>query len=220
MSHKIHPYGFRLGITKPWKSKWFTPRKAEYARFINEDCQIRDYLEKKLAKAAVSEINIERSPKAVTIIINTARPGVIIGRGGEGLENLKKDLEKITKAKINLSILEVQNPELSATLLAKNIAEQIEKRIPYKRAVKAAIDQAMKAKALGIKITVKGRLGGAEIARHETFSAGSVPLQTLRADVDYAEVKACTTYGVVGVKVWVYLGEATPLSFSAPTESM
>jgi len=218
MSHKIHPYNFRLGITKPWKSKWFASKKQDYARFLNEDRKMREYLAKKLAKAAVALVEIERSAKAVSVIIHTARPGVLIGRAGGGTDELREALEKITKNKVTVSVMEVANPELSAQLLAQNITEQIEKRIPYKRAVKAAIEQAMKAKAQGIKVLVKGRLGGAEIARDESFAQGSVPLATLRANIDFAEVRAFTTYGNVGVKVWVYLGEEAPLTYAAPAQ--
>jgi len=213
MGQKVNPLGFRLGVTKNWNASWFAGKKHEFAANVQADRKLREFLTKKLANAGIASISIERSPLLFAVTIFTARPGMIIGRGGTGAEDLKKAIETIVKKKVSLTINEVQNPEHSATLVARNIADQIEKRIPYKRAVKAALDSTMKAKALGIKITVKGRLGGAEISREETYSAGSIPLATLRANVDYAEDRAHTTYGYVGLKVWIYLGELPELSF-------
>lgn len=220
MGQKTNPIGYRLGITKNWNTTWFVSKKREYAANVLADWKLRKYLMEKLANAAVASIAIERSPLLVSVTIETARPGMIIGRGGTGAEELKRAIEKIVKKKVSLTINEVKNPELSAVLVARNITEQIEKRIPYKRAIKAAIDAAMKAKAQGIKITAKGRLGGAEIGREETFSAGSVPLSTLRANVDYAESRAHTTYGYVGIKVWIYLGEVPELTFAPKQEEV
>lgn len=202
MGQKINPFSFRLSVNKRWTAKWFASG-AQYKKQLIEDVLVRKYLLAKLAKAAVSNVVIERSSNQLKIMIHTARPGVIIGRGGTGTEDLKKAVEKITKKKVAIDIIEVQNPEIVAALIAQNIAEQIEKRIPFKRAIKQAMEAAKKAKVLGIKVVAKGRLGGAEIAREEKYATGSVPLQTLRADLDYAEVTAHTTYGTIGVKVWV-----------------
>jgi len=213
MGQKVNPLGFRLGITKNWNAAWFTSKKREFWANVQADRKLREFLKQKLANAAIANIYIERSPLLFAVTIFTARPGMIIGRGGTGADELKRAIEKIVKKKVSLTINEVQNPEHSAVLVAKIICEQIEKRIPYKRTVKAALDSTMKAKAQGIKIRVKGRLGGAEIGREETFSAGSIPLGTLRANVDYVEDRAHTTYGYVGIKVWIYLGELPPLSF-------
>jgi small subunit ribosomal protein S3 len=220
MGQKANPIGYRLGITKNWCASWFAAKKQDFALNVLADRKLREYLSKKLAGAAIASIAIERSPLLVTVTIDTARPGMIIGRGGTGADELKKGIEKIVKKKVSLVINEVKNPEHSAVLVAHNIVEQIEKRIPYKRAIKAAIDATMKAKALGIKIRAKGRLGGAEIGRKETFSAGSVPLSTLRANVDYAEDRAHTTYGYVGIKVWIYLGEVPELTFAPKQEEV
>lgn len=210
MGQKVNPQGLRIGITTSWKSRWFS--KKEYAKQLREDIRIREMLEKRLSNAAVGSIEVERSVGAVRIIIKTARPGVIIGRGGTGIEDLKKIIkEKFFKTKkvgIKIDVEEIKNIEENAKVIAKNVAEQLERRIPFRRVLKGTIDQAMEAHRIkGIKIEASGRLGGAEIARREWLSKGTLPLHTLRADVDYAKMIAKTTYGVIGVKVWIYRGE-------------
>ncbi len=208
MGQKTHPTGFRLGITKTWVSRWYSRRN--YRKFLHEDIRIREYLKKKLYHAGISKIEIERTADKVIINIHTARPGIVIGKKGSEVELIKKELKKITDSDIYIDIKEVRRPELDAQLVAENIALQIEKRVAYRRAMKRAVSSAMRLGAQGIKIAVSGRLGGAEMARSEWYREGRVPLQTLRADIDYGFAEAFTTYGVIGVKVWIFKGEIIP----------
>lgn len=210
MGQKINPRGLRVGVTTNWKSRWFS--KKEYAKQLREDIEIRRMIESRLRNAAIGSVEIERSSGVVKIIIKTARPGIIIGRGGTGIEDLKKLIKerffKVRKIDLKVEIEEIKISEENAMVLAQNIAEQIEKRVPYRRVLKGIIDQAMEGRKIkGIKIEVAGRLGGAEISRREWLSKGMLPLHTLRADVDFAKIGAKTTYGMIGVKVWVYRGE-------------
>ncbi len=205
MGQKTNPIGLRLGIIKGWDSNWFGGR--QYAAKLVEDDKIRKYLYVRLAKAGVSKILIERTLKLVTVNINTARPGIIIGKGGQEVDKLKEELKKLTKKEVQINISEIKRPELDAFLVGQNVAKQIEGRISFRRAVKTAISSTMRMGAEGIKITVSGRLGGAEMARNETYKEGRIPLHTLRADIDYAIVEAHTTYGRIGVKVWICKGD-------------
>ena len=205
MSHKVDPISNRLGIIKDWNSKWFNKKKR--ADYLREDSLIRDFIKKKLAKAAIERIVIERSANLINIIIYSARPGIIIGRGGTGVEELKKEIKKKIqeKSEVRLDIQEIRKSEVSAVLVGQNIAEQLEKRMPFRRVLKKSIDQVSQNKNVkGVKIAVKGRLDGTEMARREWLKDGRIPLQTLRADIDFAKVNAYTTYGVVGIKVWIY----------------
>ena len=206
MGQKVNPIGLRTGINKDWNSKWYASKK-DFATFLNRDIKIREYLAKKLKDAAVANVVIERNSKKTEVIIYTAKPGVIIGHGGEEIEILKKELSKITSENVQISILEIKNPDLSAKIVADNIARQIENRASFRVAQKRAIRNTMKAGAKGIKTKVSGRLGGADIARSEGYSEGTTPLHTLRADIDYATSEADTTFGKIGVKVWIYKGE-------------
>ena len=208
MGHKISPISLRIGISKDWKSRWFGDKK--YKDFLKEDMLIRDFLTKKLKNMSVDSVEIERSPDVLLVIIRTGRPGLIIGRGGTGAEDLKKQLQKIIKRKtdVRLDILEYKNPETSAHIIGEQIVEQIEKRIPYRRLMKQTLSKIIASKNVeGAKIMLSGRLDGADIARTEHMENGKLPLQELRADIDFAKVTAHTTYGTVGVKVWVYKGE-------------
>ncbi len=205
MGQKTNPIGLRLGIIKGWDSNWYGGR--QYAAKLVEDDKIRKYLYVRLAKAGVSKIFIERTLKLVTVNINTARPGIIIGKGGQEVDKLKEELKKLTKKEVQINISEIKRPELDAYLVAQNVAKQIEGRISFRRAVKTAISSTMRMGAEGIKVTVGGRLGGAEMARNETYKEGRIPLHTLRADIDYAPVEAHTTYGRIGIKVWICKGE-------------
>lgn len=206
MGQKVNPLGMRLGIYRTWDSRWFA--RGSYGKELFEDLAIRKFLGKKLANAEVSRIEIEKAGDNVRVIINSARPGVVIGKRGQEIDNLRKALsEKIGKKNVEVSVQEVQNPELDAVLVAKSIAEQIERRVGFKKAMKRAAITAMKAGAKGIKIRCAGRLGGAEIAREEWTRVGSVPLHTLRSDIDYGFVEASTTFGIIGVKVWICRGE-------------
>ncbi len=205
MGQKTNPIGLRLGVIKGWDSNWYGGRK--YAAKLVEDDKIRKYLNARLAKAGVSKIIIERTLKLVTVNINTARPGIIIGKGGQEVDKLKEELKKLTNKEVQINISEIKRPELDAYLVAQNVAKQIEGRISFRRAVKTSISSTMRLGAEGIKITVGGRLGGAEMARNETYKDGRIPLHTLRADIDYANVEAHTTYGRIGVKVWICKGE-------------
>lgn len=208
MGQKVHPRIFRMGIIGSWKSKWFSQK--QYAIFLEQDIKIRKYIYKKLREAGVANVETERSGDTVTMTIDTAKPGLVIGRGGTGAEELKKDIKKRflnKKTTLNVNIHEVAKPYSSAQLVCQNIIEQLEKRIPFRRVVKRAIDQVMQSGVKGVKIIVGGRLNGAEIARQEKFAQGSIPLHTLRADIDYARGAAHTTYGAVGVKVWINRGE-------------
>jgi len=206
MGQKVHPYGLRLGIIKDWKSQWFADKKV-YPEYLLEDIKIRRYIKKALEQAAIADILIERSAKKVRINIHSARPGVIIGRRGAEIDKLKEELQNLTNKEVVIDITEVKNASISAQLVAENIAFQLEKRIPFRRAMKKSIQAAMGAGALGIKIRCGGRLGGGEIARSESYKEGKVPLHTLKADIDYGFAEALTTYGLIGVKVWVYKGD-------------
>ncbi len=205
MGQKVHPYSFRLGVATDWKSKWFTQR--EYADFVNEDWKIRDYLSKELVRGAVSRIDIERTRDRLIVDIHTARPGVVIGRKGAEAERLRDGLEKMTERRIKLNINEVKDPDLDATLLARGVADQIENRIAFRRAMKRAVASALKAGAEGVRVEANGRLGGADMGRREWYREGRVPLHTLRADIDFGTATAHTTVGTIGVKVWVYRGD-------------
>jgi small subunit ribosomal protein S3 len=205
LGQKTHPIGFRLGITKQWSSNWYA--EAKFADYLYEDHLIRNYLRKRLERGGISLIGIERTAKRITVTIHTSRPGIVIGKKGEEVERIKLELQHLTQKEIQVNIKEVKKPEMDAQLVGDNIARQVEKRVSYKRAAKKAISTAMRMGAEGIKIMVSGRLNGAEIARTETFKEGRVPLHTLRADIDFAVVTAYTTYGTIGVKVWLCKGE-------------
>lgn len=209
MGQKVNPNGLRLGITKDWESSWYA-NKRDFGDTLNKDIKIRKFLEKELKNAAVASVIIERTAKRCDITINTAKPGVIIGRGGEDIDKLRKKVSKLVNEDVYISIVEVKNPDLCAKLVADNIASQIEARAPFRSAQKRAIRNTMKAGAKGIKTACSGRLGGAEMARTEGYTEGTVPLHTLRANVDYAISEANTTYGKIGVKVWIYKGEVLP----------
>lgn len=207
MGQKVNPHGMRVGIIKDWNSKWFADKK-DYAKYIKEDSLIRNFIYKKYNQAAISEIKIERSEGKAAIDIYTGRPGVLIGKGGAGIDGIKAELAKIADGKeLTVNIMEIKRPDMEAQLVAENIASQLEKRIAFRRAMRQCIGRAMRAGAKGIKTMVSGRLDGAEIARTEHYREGSIPLHTLRADIDYGFAKASTTFGIIGVKVWVYKGE-------------
>jgi small subunit ribosomal protein S3 len=208
VGQKVNPKGLRIGIVKDWDAKWFADK--DYATLVHEDIKLRRYIKNRLYTAGISSIEIERAANRVKITIRTAKPGIVIGRGGQEIEALRKDLEKMTGKQINVNIIEVKKPETDAQLVAENVAGQLERRISFRRATKQAVSKAMRLGAGGIKIAVSGRLGGAEIARTEWYSEGKVPLHTLRADIDYGFAEANTTYGKIGVKVWVYHGEILP----------
>jgi small subunit ribosomal protein S3 len=208
MGHKIHPVGLRLGITRTWDSRWF--EKKHYIDWLHEDVAIRKFFVKWQRSAGISKIEIERRANQARVIINTAKPGIIIGKRGVGIEDIRKNLEKLTNKNVQVNVMEIKHPEIDARLIAQNIVDQLEKRIAFRRAMKQAIMRTMKAGAQGVKVQVSGRLGGAEIARTERNKDGKVPLHTLRADIDYANVEAFTTFGRIGVKVWVYRGEVLP----------
>lgn len=207
MGQKIHPVGFRLAVTKDWSSKWFA-KNGDFAKQLKQDFDVREYLAKRLANASVGRVVIERPAKSARITIHSARPGVVIGKKGEDIEVLKRDLEKLMGVAVHVNIEEIRKPELDAQLIADGIAQQLEKRVQFRRAMKRSMQNAMRAGAKGIKIMTSGRLNGADIARSEWYREGRVPLHTLRADVDYATSEALTTYGIIGLKVWVYKGEA------------
>lgn len=211
MGQKINPHGFRVGVIKDWDSKWYASKK-DFADTLIEDVKIREYVKEKEYDAGVSRIEIERAANRIRLNIYTGKPGMIIGRGGAGVTQLKEDLEKMTGKNVIINIVEVKNTDLDAQLVAENIASQLERRISFRRAMKQAMTRTMKAGAEGIKTQVSGRLGGAEIARTEGYHEGSIPLQTLRADIDYGFAEANTTYGKLGVKVWIYKGEILPES--------
>jgi len=206
MGQKINPIGFRLGVQKNWSSKWFTSTK-NFPVFLNNDIKVREFLNKKLANAAVSKIIIERPAKNAKVTIMTARPGIVIGKKGEDIENLRSDLQGLMGIPVQLNIEEVRKPEIDATLIAQSIAQQLEKRVQFRRAMKRAMQNAMRLGAQGIKIMSSGRLNGIEIARSEWYREGRVPLHTLRADIDYGVARAQTQYGIIGIKVWIYKGE-------------
>ena len=209
MGQKVHPTGVRVGIIKDWNAKWYADSK-NFADYLVEDQKIRKFLKKKLYTAGISKIEIERTAKFVKVNVYTAKPVLVIGKGGNLAEVLKKELEKMINKEVNLNIVEVKNADLDAQLVAENIAGQLERRISFRRAMKQCMQKAMKSGALGIKTAVSGRLGGADMARTEFYKEGTVPLQTLRADIDYGFAEADTTYGKIGVKVWIYKGEVLP----------
>ncbi len=208
MGQKVNPHGLRVGIIKDWSSRWYADK--DFADYLVEDYKIRQFLKKKLFGASVSDIEIERASDRVRIILHTARPGVVIGKQGAEVEKLKKELTKFTDKKLFIDIKEIKRPDRDAQLVAENIAAQLENRISFRRAMKSTMSRSMKAGVLGIKACCSGRLGGADIARTEFYSEGTIPLQTLRADIDYGFAEADTTYGKVGVKVWIYKGEILP----------
>ena len=205
MGHKVNPVGLRIGINRTWDSRWYADQG--YAELLHDDLRIRDFLRRRLSQAGVSRIVIERPAKKARITIHTARPGVVIGKKGADIEKLRQDLQRMTGSDVHLNIVEIRKPEIEARLVAENIAQQLERRVAFRRAMKRAVQSAMRLGAHGIRINCAGRLGGAEIARTEWYREGRVPLHTLRADVDYGEAVARTTYGTCGVKVWVFKGE-------------
>ncbi|MFZ0944403.1 MAG: 30S ribosomal protein S3 [Syntrophobacteraceae bacterium] len=208
MGQKVHPTGFRLGIVKTWSSKWFATRG--YSKLVLEDRQIRDYIKERLFHAGISKVEIERAANKVKIRIHTARPGIVIGKKGAEIEVLRRDLERRFKREVLIDIQEVRRPELDATLVAENIALQLVRRVAFRRAMKRAVSSALKFGAKGVRVASAGRLGGAEMARREWYREGRVPLHTLRADIDYGTALARTTYGIIGVKVWIFKGEVLP----------
>jgi small subunit ribosomal protein S3 len=214
LGQKTHPYGFRLGIIKSWRSRWYSEK--DYAAQLQEDLRIRSYVKGRLSHAGVSSIEIERRSNRVNILISTARPGIVIGKKGAEIENLKKDIQKLTTRDVSINILEIRRPETDAQLTAENVAMQLERRVAFRRAMKKTVLSSMKLGAKGIKIQVAGRLGGAEMSRTEWYREGRVPLHTLRADIDYGFAQARTTYGIIGVKVWIYKGEVLPSAPSTP----
>jgi len=205
MGQKTHPHGFRLGVIKNWKSRWYA--EGDFPELLKEDETIRQYLHRRLAHAAISTVEIERKPSKIVVTVNTARPGVVIGKRGSEVDKLRDELQVVTDSEVSINVEEVQRPELDAHLVADNIAHQIRQRISFRRAMRRAVQSAMRAGAEGIKIQCSGRLGGAEIARREGYEEGRVPRHTLRADIDYAQITAKTTYGTVGVKCWIFNGE-------------
>ncbi|AGC69589.1 30S ribosomal protein S3 [Thermoclostridium stercorarium subsp. stercorarium DSM 8532] len=209
MGQKVNPHGLRIGIIKDWDTKWYAEKK-DFANFLIEDYNIRKYIKKKLYIAGIARIEIERAANKIKLNIHTAKPGLVIGKGGTGIEQLRKEIEKLTGKSVLINITEIKVPELNAQLVAETIASQLERRISFRRAMKQAMSRAMKAGAKGIKTAVSGRIAGAEIARTEHYHEGTIPLQTLRADIDYGFAEADTTYGKLGVKVWIYKGEVLP----------
>jgi small subunit ribosomal protein S3 len=209
MGRKVHPIGFRLGINQPWEGRWYAEGK-DYRTQLHQDIQIRKMIQREGDKAGISTVEIERFPGKVKVIVHTAKPGILIGRKGDSVKKIRADLEALTEKKIDLEIKEIKAPDCDALLVAKNIAGQIERRVSYRRAMKRALQQAMRQGAEGIKVSVSGRLSGAEMARVVWLREGRVPLQTLRADIDFARYEALTTYGRIGVKVWIYKGEVMP----------
>lgn len=208
MGQKVHPKGMRIGIIRDWGSNWYADKN--YTELLHEDIKVRSFIKGKLFQAGISGVEIERAANRVKVTIRTAKPGIVIGRGGSEVENLRKELEKMTGKKVNVNIIEIKKPELDAQLVAEGIAAQLVKRVAFRRAMKQAVSRTMRLGALGVKVSCAGRLAGAEIARTEWYSEGKVPLHTLRADIDYGFGEAQTTYGKIGVKVWIYKGEILP----------
>ena len=208
MGQKVNPHGMRVGVIKDWNSRWYA--EADFADNLVEDNKIRTYVKKRLYSAGVSKIEIERASDRVKVIVHTAKPGVVIGKGGAEIEKLKAEIQKMTEKKLFVDIKEIKRPDREAQLVAESIAQQLENRVSFRRAMKSTMSRSMKAGVMGIKTAVSGRLGGADIARTEFYSEGTIPLQTLRADIDYGFAEADTTYGKVGVKVWIYKGEVLP----------
>lgn len=213
MGQKVNPHGLRVGVIKDWDSKWYAGK--DYEKFLLEDIKIREFIKEKLFLSGISKVEIERASNKARISIHTAKPGMVIGRQGSNIELLKSDLKKMTESAIEINIVEVKTPDMDATLVAENIAAQLERRIAFRRAMKQCVGRTMRMGAKGIKITCGGRLGGAEIARSESYREGSIPLHTLRADIDYGTAEAHTTYGRIGIKVWIYKGEVLPESKEA-----
>lgn len=209
MGQKVHPNGMRVGVIRDWNTRWYASKK-DFADYLIEDKKIRDFIKKKYYSANISKIDIERAANKATVSIHTARPGVLIGKGGVGVEAIKNEISALVKRSVSVNIMEVRNPDVCAQLVAESIASQLERRTSYRRAMKQAMGRAMKAGAHGIKLMCSGRLGGAEIARKEQYHDGSIPLQTIRADIEYGFAEAHTTYGRIGVKVWIYKGEILP----------
>ena len=205
MGQKVHPIGFRLGINRSWDSLWFA-KKGDYGKYLIEDYKIRQFIKKNIKNAGVSEVVIERSSKKCTVSIHTSRPGFVIGKKGSDIEKIKNKISKITKDEVSVNIKEIKKPELNAYLVSENISQQLEKRVAYRRAMKRAMQATMRLGAKGIKVSVSGRLAGNDIARTEWLREGSIPSHTLRADIDYAEAEALTTYGIIGIKVWIFKG--------------
>ncbi len=208
MGQKVHPIGMRLGITSTWGSKWYADR--DYAQYLHEDLWIRDYIKKNLQHAGIAKVDIERAALKVKVHIHTSRPGIVIGKKGSEVDRFRKELEQYTKKEVFLNILEVRKPELDAQLVAENVATQLERRVAFRRAMRKAVSTSLKFGAQGIKVSCSGRLGGAEMARREWYREGRVPLHTLRAQIDYGFTQAKTTYGIIGVKVWIFKGEVLP----------
>ena len=217
MGHKVHPNGFRLGVSRTWNAKWYADR--DYTDLLKEDMKIRKLVTGRLANASVSLVEIERGINHVTVTVHTAKPGIVIGKGGANVEALRQQVGRLTTRKVKLEIKEIRQPELDAVLVAANIAQQLSRRIAFRKAIKQAIQRTMKAGAKGVKISVSGRLGGSEMARREWDKEGRIPLGTLRADISYGQVLARTTYGAIGVKVWVYRGDVVP-ERTAPHEAV
>ena len=209
MGQKVNPHGLRVGIIKDWDTKWYAEK--EFANYLVEDVKIRKFIKKRLYSSGISKIAIERTAERVKITVYTAKPGIVIGRNGQAIEELKGQVQKLTKHKVAINIEEIKRPELDAQLVAENIAQQLENRVTFRRAMKQAMGRTMKFGAKGIKTAVSGRLGGADMARGESYHEGTIPLQTLRADIDYGFAEADTTYGKLGVKVWIYKGEVLPV---------
>lgn len=208
MGQKVSPVGFRIGVIRDWDAKWYADKN--YTDLLHEDMKIRKVIAKHLDNAGVSRVEIERAANRIKISVHTAKPGIVIGKGGAGVEELRRKLEKLTEKQVHINIIEIKTPELDAHLVAENIATQLTKRIAFRRAMKQSVFRTMRSGAKGIKVMISGRLGGAEIARTESYHEGTVPLQTLRANIDYGFVEAHTTYGRIGVKVWIYKGEVLP----------
>jgi len=208
VGQKVNPIGMRVGIIRDWESKWYAGK--DYAELLHEDIKVREYITKRLSDASVSKVEIERAANRINITVHTAKPGMVIGKGGTEVEALRKALNQLTGKRVHINILEIKKADMDATLVAENIARQLENRVSFRRAQKQAIQRSMRAGAQGIKTQVSGRLGGADIARAEHYSEGTVPLHTLRADIDYGTAEADTTYGKIGVKVWIYRGEVLP----------
>jgi small subunit ribosomal protein S3 len=208
MGHKVHPNGFRLGVSRTWNAKWYSDK--DYTSLLKEDMTIRRLVQKRLANASVSLVEIERGINHVTVTVHTAKPGIVIGKGGANVESLRQAVGRVTTRKVKLEIKEIRQPELDAVLVAANIAQQLSRRIAFRKAIKQSVQRTMKAGAKGVKIAVSGRLGGAEMARREWEKEGRIPLGTLRADISYGQVLSRTTYGAIGVKVWIYRGDVLP----------
>ncbi len=218
MGQKVHPKGFRIGVIRNWDSNWYANR--DYTELLHEDYKVRKHIKDRFYMAGISRIEMQRTGNRVRITIHTAKPGIIIGRGGTEVEKLKKDLNKMTNKNVNINIQEIKKPELDAQIVAENVAQQLERRISFRRAMKQTVGRTMRAGSLGIKIAISGRLGGAEIARTEWYTEGKVPLHTLRADIDYGFAEANTTYGKIGIKVWINRGEIMPEAKQRPKQKV